>query len=385
MPATPATSPSSLQANSLLSPSIAESFSQILHKVINHTNDNDGNPARRGKKPRLIQFTLSQFNELIQKITTITPPTNTSPPTTPALAGSIPSQTHAYYNNAKYEEITCKPLKPSYDGSEDNLMTFLTRLDVRRQNEGWAPATYITIDGKRIDLCIHFAQVDADQAKDAATLRWNSHTIQMDKHTIGHDTCNSRQLAIVLMGSITEALSLIILHRIPRELCNDGTYILWTICNNVHRNNVAFTEHIREKITTASLQQFNNNVEDYIIFIKDNIHMLSSDASNSNEHRGLITYLLRQLKQSSVPLFSDYIRKFHVAFQEGKHKDLSLTELLLSVEDKIRVSKHADEWDTPMFPSNPPWLSTQLLAILMLSMITSIPKSSYSYPRSYLL
>jgi hypothetical protein len=36
----------------------------------------------------------------------------------------------SYYNNAKYEDIACKPIKPLYDGSEDQLIPFLTLLDI---------------------------------------------------------------------------------------------------------------------------------------------------------------------------------------------------------------------------------------------------------------
>jgi hypothetical protein len=53
-------------------------------------------------------------------------------------------------------------------------------------------------------------------------------------------------------------------------------------------------------------------------------------------------------------LFSDYICKFHVAFQEGKHSALSISELIFSIEDKVRVLKHADEWhpaDVSMLPA----------------------------------
>jgi hypothetical protein len=287
---------SAAKSASSSSPSVVDAFSKIIHDALHPSNANDGESSKSNKKQRIIQFTPAQFDSLLQTLTTVTPPTPCNPPpppSTPVLSGiSTSASMPAYYNNAKYEEITCKPLKPLYDGSEDNLMPFLTHLDVRRQNEGWALATYISVDGKTIDLCLHFAQITADQAKAAATLRWNSPTVHTDKHTIGHETCNSRQLAIVLMGSISDALSLIILHRVPCELRNDGTYILWTNCNNVHRNNVALTEHVCEKITNATLQQFSNNVEDYIIFIKDNLCMLSSDTSNTTEHRGLITYIL---------------------------------------------------------------------------------------------
>jgi len=54
----------------------------------------------------------------------------------------------AYFNNARYEEICYKGIKLPYDGSKEELMPFLTRLDIWRQDEGWAPAMFVDVEGK---------------------------------------------------------------------------------------------------------------------------------------------------------------------------------------------------------------------------------------------
>jgi hypothetical protein len=69
----------------------------------------------------------------------------------------------AYVTNAKYEEFCCKAIKPSYDGTEEDLMPFLLRLDIQRQDEGWAPATYIKIDDATFDLTTEFSHVTESQ------------------------------------------------------------------------------------------------------------------------------------------------------------------------------------------------------------------------------
>jgi hypothetical protein len=127
------------------------------------------------KRQRLIQLTSDQFDNLISRLTS--PPF--SPTTTASLLPAPP--TPAYYNNVKFEEITCKPLKPSYDGSEEGLIPFLTRLDVRQKNEGWYPAIFVTEDGITTALCFHFAQVTNVQAKSNAMPRWSTLTVQTDK------------------------------------------------------------------------------------------------------------------------------------------------------------------------------------------------------------
>jgi hypothetical protein len=106
-----------------------------------HPNDVATPPP---KKPKYIQLTEEQFErimstcskqqECIDRISSMNP-TTLQFKETPMC--SLP----AYYSNAKYEEISCKGMKPAYDGTENELIPFLTRLDIRRQHEGWASAT----------------------------------------------------------------------------------------------------------------------------------------------------------------------------------------------------------------------------------------------------
>jgi hypothetical protein len=320
---------------------IDPNISTILREAQDSTNDDD----RSTKRAKYIKLTPDQFNRLLDtcskqqaRIDQLSTSIQGSSYSTQTRSSNTPS----YYANAKYEEISCKPIKPLYNGSEDSLVPFLTKLDLRRQNEGWASATFITVNHHTYDLTCNFTNVNETEVTNAAISRWTSPSIDTDKHTVGHETYNSRLLAIVLLGSISEDLLTTILHRIPHTLRNDGTLILWTLSNNVYRNNVAFTEKVREKIRSATLNQFNNDVSKYLIFIKDNLRMITT--STTTEHNGLITYIFCQLKSSSVPLFQDYIRKQHVKFQEAKLPNITVSSLITTVEDKIRVLRNAGEW-----------------------------------------
>jgi hypothetical protein len=176
----------------------------------------------------------------------------TPPGRSPASVAFPGASTPAYYNNAKYEEICCRAIKPIYDGSEGELMPFLTQIDIRRQDEGWAPTTYVTLNGRKLDLTYEFAHIMEADILHTVKARWTSSTVDDDKHTIGHDTCSTRLLAKCLMNSITTELSLLIINRISLAYQSDETYILWLISNNIHQNNVAFIEHIREKVMLAT-------------------------------------------------------------------------------------------------------------------------------------
>jgi hypothetical protein len=146
------------------------------------------------------------------------------------------------------------------------------------------------------------------------------------------------------MNSISDDFLSTLLNRTPHLIRNDGTFLLWSISNNIHRNNIAFTEHNHEKISLATLSQFNNDVTKYIIFIKDNLRMINSPGSSNSMHNGLIAYILRQLKESHIYMFQRYVRELHIDFQEAKLSSITVDKLLLNIEDKIRILKHAGEW-----------------------------------------
>jgi len=121
-------------------------------------------------------------------------------------------------------------------------------LGIRRQDEGWASATYLISEEKTYDLTTQFALDTEAMILALAEARLTSPTVDSDKHTIGHATCSARLLAKCLLSSISSKLSLTIINRVPAKYRNDGTDILWAITNNIYRNNVAFVESIREKI-----------------------------------------------------------------------------------------------------------------------------------------
>jgi hypothetical protein len=151
---------------------------------------------------------------------------------------------------------------------------------------------------------------------------------------------------MVITNSITDDFLTTLIHRVPSNLRNDGTYLLWSVCHNIHRNNIAFHENIRNKTRHATLSTHDNDIDRYIIAIKNYLKMITPLSGSTSAETGLLTYILQQLKLCPVPLFQDYIRQIHVAFQEGEHSDMTPTSLLHKVEDKIRALKHASEWTT---------------------------------------
>ena len=208
----------------------------------------------------------------------------------------------------------------------------------------------VIVDGRptKLDLIQHFAHVPEAAISDLAKQRWSSTTIDDDMHSVGHDSFNARLLAKLLRASVTEDFHSTLINKVPQPYHCDGTYLLWAIGNHVHRNNVAFIEHVREQIITTTLADHNNDVPKYLLSIKHKLRMMTSPTkSDSQSSHGLLVYILRQLKLMQNVAFQEYIRTLHIQFQEGKLSDKTPYNLIVDIEDRIRILQHAGEWDTP--------------------------------------
>jgi hypothetical protein len=135
-------------------------LNQVLQNIQNGTtgsNDTTDEPAT--KRGKYIKLTYEHFEKLMQTCTgqqAFIKRLMVSPNTITAPSQNQSSTRPAYYTNAKFEEIACRAIKPAYDGSEDQLVPFLSRLDIRRQNEGWSSATFVTLSDKTYDLTSNF-------------------------------------------------------------------------------------------------------------------------------------------------------------------------------------------------------------------------------------
>jgi hypothetical protein len=71
-----------------------------------------------------------------------------------------------------------------------------------------------------------------------------------------------------------------------------------------------------------------------------------SQTTKTTRYNGLITYVLRQLKTTQNKIFLHYIQDLHVSYQEGTLPKYTPWKSVLDVEDKIRVLRHAEVWDS---------------------------------------
>jgi hypothetical protein len=140
-----------------------------------------------------------------------------SPSNHPSHASSNLTGMPEYYNNAKYEDVIFRPIKPIYDGSPEQLVPFLNRLDIRRQDEGWYPITFLKIGDHGYDITRHFTKLDESVMLQEVKMRWSSLNVGHEKHTVDYPTYNARVLGHLLLHSIMDDFSTTIINRIPTE------------------------------------------------------------------------------------------------------------------------------------------------------------------------
>ena len=233
------------------SPSSPIPPSQDVNQLLQDLND-PGNHSP-SQSPSNITITPGQLDTLLRIIRHQQAATPQS--VLPSVAGPRLSSSSLpdFHSLAKYEEIITKPICPAYDGLPDGLIPFLNRLDICRQDESWYPITFLTVQQKSYDLLRHFTEVSEAAVLADAKSRWFSPTLQQDKFQITHQTYQARVLAKLLLASLTDDFSITIIHRIDSSYRNDGVVILWTICHNVHRSNITFTETNKAKIRGMNL------------------------------------------------------------------------------------------------------------------------------------
>jgi hypothetical protein len=120
-------------------------------------------------------------------------------PLQPPPSGRTPDM----WENAKVKQIICAGLKPPYDGNADNLIPTLNLINIRRRNEVWYSATFITQEETRVDLVTQFSKVKEATILQQAKQLWEAPDASTQSHTRGTATYNNCLLGVFLMNSIT--------------------------------------------------------------------------------------------------------------------------------------------------------------------------------------
>jgi len=167
-------------------PQNSSTFNDLI-QCLNDTPTDE--PPPEGKRRKFVHLASAQFTMLLQclhqqqrdisnilsKSASSLTPTLSGPP-----SGSRPTD---YYNNAKYEDIICHPMKPLYDVSINDLVPFLNCLDIQRHDETWSSVTHLLHEGKQLDLIRGFEKIPSSAIITIAKQRWESRMVDMEKCT----------------------------------------------------------------------------------------------------------------------------------------------------------------------------------------------------------
>jgi hypothetical protein len=155
------------------------------------------------------------------------------------------------FDNANYEQIACACLQPTYNGSPDELILTLNMIHIRHLNKVWYAAMFLFQGNSNIDLVRRFSQVKQETVQNKARELWDNPNSMTLRHTREMETYNSRLLALFLTNLLTADFAALLHSQIGPIYSTDGPTLLFTMCNHIHSNHLAFVESIKNKIRLA--------------------------------------------------------------------------------------------------------------------------------------
>jgi hypothetical protein len=152
------------------------------------------------------------------------------------------------------------------------------------------------------------------------------------------------------MNSLTTDFATILHSRIDQDYSNDGPLLLFTMCNHIHRNHLAFVESIKNKIRMATLAEFQNDVQAFLRFLQDNLRLITSAGADKKDHTDLVPHILLQLRTTTIPVFQQSVLTWQHEYMENKLK-LTPSSLVTLADEECQVLKHANQWVETIDPS----------------------------------
>lgn len=97
-------------------------------------------------------------------------------------------------------------------------------------------------DGSKLDMVRNFSQLHQETVLNQAKSLWNNPNATIERHLRGTDLYNSRLLAVFLMNALMTEFTTNLHSRIDQDFSTDGPLLLFTMCNHIHRNHLAFVD-----------------------------------------------------------------------------------------------------------------------------------------------
>ncbi len=183
-----------------------------------------------------------------------------------------------------------------------------------------------------------------------AQLLWDAANSSTERHVRGTDTYNSHLLALFIMNSLTTEFAALLHSRIDQNYSTNGPLLLYTMCNHINRNHLAFVESIKNKIWLAMLAEFKNDIQEFLRFLQNNLRLITSTGADTADHTNLILHILHQLRTTTILVFQQSMLTWQREYMENKLR-LTPSLLVTMADEECQVLKHANQWVETIDPS----------------------------------
>jgi hypothetical protein len=100
-------------------------------------------------------------------------------------------------------------------------------------------------------------------------------------------------------------------------------------------------------LRSATPTQFGDDIQKYLTYIRDNLHLITTADGSNGTHNNLLTYIFTSLSTMTITLFKEDTQKLHVQYLEANENDLTTAKLVKIANDKIQVLQY---WFMGMYP-----------------------------------
>jgi hypothetical protein len=155
-------------------------------------------------------------------------------------------------------------------------------------------------DGLKLDIVRNFSKLRLETVLHQAKFLWDAPNAVTERHIRGTQIYNSHLLALFLMNSLTSEFATLLHSRIDLDYSTDGLLLLFTMCNHIHQNHLAFVESIKNKIRMATLGEFKNNVQEFHRFLQDNLRLITSTGDDTTAQIKTVTFVISYISRSRM-------------------------------------------------------------------------------------
>lgn len=339
--------PSTLIGNNTATPDVNPA--RILFTSARSTNETPGDsnsvnnssndaPPSRAPSP-VIQLTSDQLTELLRELraSSTPPPAFITPPKPPGDDDP--------YSILRLEQLASTGLVTKFDGNPIQFPSFLKKFKNAANIAYWREA--ITFDliqpdstTKSLNLLLDFTQIPEDNIIQEATRRWTTPTSLTNLSKKGTFEFNNKLLCLFLTNSITDSLHTKLQNRAGDLLANDGQFLLWLLCQDIHNNSVSYEADIKNQIRGCSVAaDHNNDPQEYVTHVKNLFQLISKD-DNDKTHNDLVEPILKALQQTPFEKFNEAVEDWEIDYF-GNLLPLTPATLLHKADKKLQVLRNA--------------------------------------------